>query len=73
MILSKTISVWTVKSKSRSQRDDLPSYAASMEIQAGEEVKRFGEADQRGNVLIRWAGHTYLARENDLKPVKSEG
>ena len=67
VLLTKAISVWRVRSTSRNYRNDLRVDHDLVEIGAGEEVKQFDEADRRGNILIRWNGHTYLARESDLK------
>lgn len=66
MILAKPISVKRVKGATRTKQGEVKVYEDSTEIRAGEEVKQFGEVDQRGDVLIRWDGHTYLARESDL-------
>jgi len=66
MILSKAISVKRVKSTTRNKNGELRVYESSTEIRSGEEVKQFGAVDGRGDVLIRWNGHTYLTRESDL-------
>lgn len=73
IILTRAISVWRVNSTDRSYRKKVRAYAPT-EIRAGEEVKQFGEIDARGDVLIRWGGRTYLARESDLtqKPAAEE-
>jgi hypothetical protein len=67
MILASAISVKGVKSATRTKLGEVIAHDDATVIQAGEEVKQFGEVDSRGQVLIRWKGHTYLARESDLK------
>lgn len=66
MILSKPISVKRVKSTTRNKNGDVRVYDSSTEIRSGEEVKQFGAVDLRGDVFIRWNGHTYLTRQSDL-------
>ncbi len=68
MILVKAISVKRAKSSVRNSRGEVLVYDDATEIQAGEEIKQFGDADKRGEILIRWNGRTYLARASDLSP-----